>query len=159
MPIHPLHLEHMAGLHLMHPGEGCGAGNHGLHQLVEQTLRGEASLDRRMGEQHLQFGTEHQTLRRHRPVLRFDAEAIPHQVEAVFGPIKQGEGKLTAQEGQGRLQALALIQPQQDLGIALAAEAHPLGGEVSPDPLEVVELTVMSHQHLTVIGEEGLPRP
>ena len=112
-----------------------------------------------MGEQHLQFGTEHQTLRRHRPVLRFDAEAIPHQVEAVFGPIKQGEGELTAQEGQGRLQALALIQPQQDLGIALAAEAHPLGGEVSPDPLKVVELTVVGHQHLTVIGEEGLPGP
>ena len=53
--IAPLHLQHVAGLHLVDSGEGGAAGHHRLHQLMEQPFGGEAPLHGRMGEQHLEL--------------------------------------------------------------------------------------------------------
>ena len=158
-PRRPLHLEHMPGFDLMNTGKRGGAGHHRLHQLVEEAIGGEATFHRRVCEQHLQLRAEHEAIRGHRPVLRLDPEAIAHQIEAVLPAIKQREGEFTPQHRQRLFQPLLLIEPQQDLGITLAAETNPLSREIGTDALEVIELPVVRHQHLVVFAQEGLPAP
>ena len=51
---------------------------------------------------------------------------------------------------------MLLIQTQEDLGIAFGLEANATGGEIGADALKVVELAVVSHQNLAVIGEKRL---
>ena len=102
-----LHLHHMAGLHLEDAGKGGAARHHRLHQLVEQAFGAELPLHRGMGKQHLELRAKHQPLAGHRPIEGLDAEAITHQIEAVFLAIEQGKAKFAAQLRQGRLQSLA----------------------------------------------------
>ena len=83
-----LHLQHMPRLHLMNPCKRGGAGHHRLHQLMEQSFRGETPLHRRMGKQHLELRTEHQSFGGHRPVLGLDPETIPHQIQTILFAIK-----------------------------------------------------------------------
>ena len=78
----------MARLHLVDTGKRGRSRHHRLHQLMEQPFRGETPLHRRMGKQHLELRTEHQSFGGHRPVLGLDPETIPHQIETILFAIK-----------------------------------------------------------------------
>ena len=67
-------------------------------------------------------------------------------MQRIGGLVIEREGEFTAQLRQGRLQTLLLVEAQEDLGIALAAEANTAGRQVGANPLEVIELTVVGHQ-------------
>ena len=53
---------------------------------------------------------------------------------------------------------MLLIEAQEDLGIAFGLEAHATSGEIGADALKVVELAVVRHQNLAVIGDKRLAR-
>ena len=110
LAIAALHLEHVARFHLLNAGKGRAAGHHGLHQLMKQPLRCEAPLNSRVSKQHFQLGAEHQPFWSEAPILRFDPEAIAHQVEAILTAVVERKGEFSTQLRQSVLQPNLLIE-------------------------------------------------
>ena len=147
----------MTGLHLVDTGKGGGARHHGLHQLVIQTGGGELARHFGVGEQHLEFGTEHQRAVDLGPVQRFDAEAVAHQHQTVFFAVIQREGEFAAQMRQGAVQAEARIEMQDDFGVTLGLEARAGCGQFGAYALVIVELAVLGQHQAAVGANKRLP--
>ena len=76
-----------------------------------------------------------------RPVERLDAHGVPHEMDRTGAGVPEGQGEDPA-EAHDRIDAPALVRPEDDLRVAGGAEGLALGLEIATDFAEVVDLPV-----------------
>ena len=116
---------------------------------------GEFRSDEAAREDPLHLRREDESAVDARQIERLDPEAIARGDQKAIGPVIEEKGELTSQMLE-TAEAELLVQIENDLRIRLRAEAVALCLERSPDPFEIVNLTVRREDDIAVVGLQRL---
>ena len=99
----------------------------------------------RVGAQRLELGTEQQPAVELGPVERLDAEPVADEVERPFAAVPQHDREHADQAIDGRFDAPDCGSLDNDLGVAMSAEAPSGGFEFRPHFVGVVDFAIVGN--------------